>query len=41
MKKTLVALTVGALAFGAYAEFKKNPDAKKFDTLSHIDVLNK
>ena len=27
MKKTLVALTVGALAFGAYAEFKKNPDA--------------
>lgn len=27
MKKTLIALTVGALAFGAYAEFKKNPDA--------------
>ena len=26
MKKTLIALTVGALAFGAYAEFKKNPD---------------
>ena len=27
MKKTLIALTVGALAFGAYAEFKRNPDA--------------
>ena len=26
MKKTLIALTVGALASGLYAEFKKNPD---------------
>lgn len=27
MKKTLLALTAGALAFGLYAEFKKNPDS--------------